>query len=126
MGQRIGTAVIGENNNPAPRYHGKLSDIALHRRCQHYAWTVIIGENKISLNRAGGKHDAFCAGFPPPLKHMFLGGIALSYQKQVIFTIAPGGGVLQTGDVLVGIKLGTHSRDPLHRRFGINSGLARP
>ena len=72
MGQLIGAAIVGKDKRAMSRDHAKFIQIGLHRRCQHYAWPVIIGENKITLDCASGNNDMTRARFPPPLKHMRL------------------------------------------------------
>ena len=55
---------------------------------------------------------------------MRFGGGSLGYHKQIIFTIAPDGGILEMGDFWIRVKFRTDSRDPIHCWPAVYLGLA--
>ena len=57
---------------------------------------------------------------------MRFGRAAFCNHQQIVLTIAPRGRVLQTRNLWIGVKLGNNRRDPLHRWFAVNFGLACP
>ena len=95
----VGSVVVGEHHRIGPGAHGIPVDVALGRRREHHARTVVVPEHERALMRSGGEHDLLRSHLPQaladsamPLAMREMIGTALEHGEIVVIVVSERGG----------------------------------